>query len=222
MNTFPELEVKKDSESQLLKKTELIKKEQEGFIIETEGHYTTAKERLITATKLSKQIHETFDPIVKKAHETHKEATSQRKKFLDPAEAAKSFYQRLIGDYDYKKEQARLAEIKKINDARIAKEEAANKKKAAKLEKAGFAEEAEAVREAEAEVEVVMVSTEKEVDSDVKYRDNWKAEVTDLSKVPRDYLVADMSKLDKMAKAFKADSTIPGVKFVNRRIAMTR
>jgi len=52
--------------------------------------------------------------------------------------------------------------------------------------------------------------------------ESWKAIVVDIKKVPRKYLLPDQKKLDKMAKATKDKSDIPGVEFKCETTVHTR
>jgi hypothetical protein len=56
----------------------------------------------------------------------------------------------------------------------------------------------------------------------VSFRSIWRAEVVDASLVPREYLMVDQAKLDKVAAALKGDTVIAGVKVREDRIASSR
>lgn len=57
---------------------------------------------------------------------------------------------------------------------------------------------------------------------DITYVDNWKARVTDESKLDRQYMVPDMEKLTKLAKAMKGENAPDGVEFFNDPIPRRR
>ncbi len=85
--------------------------------IEDETGLEVAKDMVRNLRSLMKEVKETFDPIVTKANEVHKEATGQRKKHLAPLESAKLEVESTIGKYaDHLREQARIAEEKRIDD----------------------------------------------------------------------------------------------------------
>jgi hypothetical protein len=56
----------------------------------------------------------------------------------------------------------------------------------------------------------------------VSFRSIWRAEVVDASLVPREYLMVDQAKLDKVAAALKGDTVIAGVKVREDRITTSR
>jgi hypothetical protein len=97
------------------------------------------KIRIIKA--LRKEVEDTFNPIIEKAHSAHKEAVSQRKKFTDPLDEAERIIKRKIGDYDqYLEDEARREAEKLAEIARREKEKAidkANKRLEALMAKSG-------------------------------------------------------------------------------------
>jgi hypothetical protein len=76
-----------------------------------------AKEVAQTIKAFQKEVDSTFDPIIERAHVTHKEALAQKKKHMDPLAEAEKRIKQLIGDYltlvenERKKEAERLAGI---------------------------------------------------------------------------------------------------------------
>jgi len=85
--------------------------------ISSEAELVAAKEVAQTIKAFQKEIDNTFDPIINKAHLAHKEALAQKKKHMDPLVEAENRVKRLIGDYltfvenEKKKEAERLAEL---------------------------------------------------------------------------------------------------------------
>jgi len=56
----------------------------------------------------------------------------------------------------------------------------------------------------------------------VSYREDWYAEVVDFTVLKDDFKVADMTKLNKLAKAVKNTMDVPGVVFKSRKILASR
>src|SRR5215469_11082947 len=67
--------------------------------VESNEDWEMASSFLTLVATRKKQVSETFDPIVKKAHETWKEATEQRKRYLDPLEEAEKNVKRKAADW---------------------------------------------------------------------------------------------------------------------------
>jgi len=226
---FEELSKKEDPIAILETKTKALEV-QPDFKITTEDEYEIALEKLKEFTSLDKEVHKLTDPVCTATNQAHKEATSMRTKLLNPIKTIKTAYQRAIGDYDYKKEMEQRAAIKKLEDERQAKIDALRLEKAEELEKEGKLEEAEAILDIEFDVAPIVVEREKT--NGLQYRDNWQAEVIDKAKIPIEYLVPDVSAMTAHAKEFAKSakrkdpnaeivSDIAGVRFVNRRIAIT-
>lgn len=127
---------------------------QVGSFVVTNHEHEAAGVALIRVLKdLKKEIDNTFDDAIKKAHESHKAMISAKKKHYDPLEAAeKSVRSKIIAYQDDQErlrweEQARLEEIaRKESLKRI---DVASKKVAALLEKCGDIGEQIAALEAE-------------------------------------------------------------------------
>jgi len=85
--------------------------------VSSDAELVIAKEVAQTIKAFQKEVDSTFDPIIERAHVTHKEALAQKKKHMDPLAEAEKRIKQLIGDYltlvenERKKEAARLAGI---------------------------------------------------------------------------------------------------------------
>lgn len=134
------------------------------FNISTQEEYTASSAFLKIIKELQKEVKDTFTPIVKKAHEAHKEAKNQEKKHLDPLVEAEGIVKRkslkwLDGQEKIRLEAERKAREKAEAEERKRKEELARQQReweekerkkreeAEKLEQEGKAEEARKARE---------------------------------------------------------------------------
>ena len=87
------------------------------IIVSSDAELVIAKEVVQTIKTFQKEVDSTFDPIIERAHVTHKEALAQKKKHMDPLAEAEKRIKQLIGDYltfvenERKKEAERLAGI---------------------------------------------------------------------------------------------------------------
>ena len=171
---------------------------------------------------------------------------SLRKSMTRPLDDAKAriidLFRPIIGDLDYAEAalKAQMVRYQEAEDRRVAEEQAA-----AELERAQA--EAEAMRAAEAGQyeDAMRIQQERAEIPDpepaYKARDargykpaagvtsstRWSAEVTDfpalvlavaMGEAPLNLLTVNQSALDKSAQIAKAESTIPGVKFVSRKV----
>lgn len=185
------------------------------------GSYTVAGLLWKSIKDMMKEVADTFDPIIEKAHASHKEALAQKAKFYAPLEAAYRSVKGLMSTYDAEQERIRLAEQRRLDEiARkaeeerllqeaIAAEEEARRNGATKEE---AAQEAEAVIAAPVYVAPVIIpkATPKLAGGPV-YRTIWKFRITDAAKIPRQYLVPDEVKIGQIVRALKRESNIPGI-----------
>lgn len=79
-------------------------------------------------------------------------------------------------------------------------------------------DKADALREKAAEVltapvEVKTVIPEQTKSTGMHFRENWTAEVTDMTLIPKAYWIVDMQKLNTLARELKEQAVVPGVKF---------
>lgn len=129
----------------------------------------------------------------------------------------------------YTNEQER---IRKESEEKLRKEaaakEAAEKKwleeRAIKAEASGKTEKAEELRQQAQEVFVpapTIAPTVQKV-AGVSMKQNWKARVIDINKIPRNYMVVNESMLDKLAKATKGSLAIEGVEFYSEDVLASR
>lgn len=84
---------------------------------------------------------------------------------------------------------------------------------AAELRDVAQAKTAEAAEHAEAAVELAKPVQSYQAVKGLHTREVWRARVTDAALVPREHMIPDEAKLDRLAKAIKGPSHIPGVEF---------
>lgn len=184
----------------------------------------TASAFLLTIKALRRKIADTFDPIIKKAHEAHKEAIAQKKNVETPLLEGEKIVKGAIGVYSDEQDRIRReAEAKQRREQEafeLKKREEEERALAAAIE----AEEAgkpEAAAEIVAEAETIADKLPETVtlpppkpmmSHGVSTRKVWKFEVVDATQVPRSYLVPDEKKIGNALKAADYDIDIPGVR----------
>lgn len=131
-----------------------------GFKITNPEQFTKAGEMLKSIKGIMKQIADTFDPIIKKAHEAHKEAVAQKKKHETPLLEAETIYKRAMLAYNEEQERIRRQAQAKLEEEARKEREKLEKQAAAALAK-GKTEKAEdlQMRAATVATPVVAVST---------------------------------------------------------------
>jgi len=185
-------------------------------IVDDKG-YVNASEYLASGKAVQKNIDQTFDDIITKAHATHKEAIAKKKSFSVPLFEAIDKIKKIMITYKKKKddeartEQLRLDEIarKKADDKRLA--EATN------LEAQGRPEEAEAALNSESYIAPSAVESAPEV-AGVSYRDKWTFAIENPELVPREYCIPDLTAIGAISRSMKGRVKIPGVRIFNDKI----
>lgn len=188
----------------------------ENTAIKTQELYVRAAEFLKNIKAMRKEIVETFKPIIDKAHAAHKEACNQKNKYLKPVEDAEKMINSKLGVWDDEQDRKRRIEQAKLDD-KARKEREKLEAKAKKEEAKGNTEKAEELKEQAEEKEIavpVAPSATPKVDGLTK-KVTWKARVTDINKLPDEYIIksANMPVLNAMAKSVKDTRKIPGVEF---------
>jgi hypothetical protein len=173
--------------------------------------YERAGEFLLTVKDLRKEIQQTFDPLIQKAHDAHKAIITERKRHEEPLIQAEGMVKPLMVAWD--REQSRIREEKE----RLLREEARKQEEERRLQQAieaeleGNKEEAEAIISEPVYVPPVILpkSTPKVVG--ISTKTNWKFRITDMAKIPREYLTPDEVKIGQMVRALKEQFNVPGI-----------
>lgn len=177
--------------------------------------------RIIAA--LEKEAVEFFKPMKQAAAKTHKEICAKENAVLEPLQEAKKHLSLQIGSFDVKLERERRAEEARLQElelerataeaARLAQEQAITD--AIELEQSGDVKGAEAVLNNPVPVEVrtapVILQKQTPKVEGVAGSQTWKFRITDINKVPREYMMADEKAISAVARALKDKTNIPGV-----------
>ena len=190
--------------------------------------------------------YEAASTVLSEVKSRYKELDAQRKEITKPIDAAKKAVMDLfktplellekaeskikglmIGYTNEQERKAReeQARLQRLADAEAAKQKKILDEKIARAEAAGKAERAELLAQEKENIAPIIapvVAPQIETPKGVSYRDQWSAEVTDINLVPREYLIANMPALNKMAQATKGTLSIPGVKFTSTKILASR
>lgn len=132
------------------------------FKITNPEQFTKAGEMLKSIKGIMKQIADTFDPIIKKAHEAHKEAVAQRKKHEEPLQQAEGIYKQAMLTYQNEQERIRREQQARLEEAARKEREKLEKQAETALAKGKTEKAAELqTRAATVATPVVAISTPK-------------------------------------------------------------
>jgi len=153
----------------------------------------------LVATR-KKQVEETFDPIVRKAHDTHKEAVAQKKKFMDPLLLAEGDVKLKVARWRNEQERIRQAEEARLQAEARQQADTQALQEAAHLEAAGDHALAEIRLEeaAAAPAPVVVLESAVPKSAGISGRTNWKWR----------YRVGEVAALRELAAAAAKDESL--------------
>lgn len=182
------------------------------LVVGNATQYEGAAEFLLDIKSYRKQLGETFDPIINKAHSAHKEAIAQKRRHEQPAIHAEKIVKGRMLDWQ-RAEQARADREAREAEAeaqRLAEEEQLAAAEAA--EKAGNAAQAEAIISEPAIVAPVVPRPAAPKVAGISIRTTWKFEITNAAEVPRQFMSPDRQKIGATVRAMKGSVKIPGVR----------
>lgn len=179
---------------------------------------------LVAVKSMRKEVGKTFDPIIKKAHESHREALEAKKKFEKPLIAAELIIKPQIASYFGKIERERRAAeevARKAEEERTRKEEELLEE-AIQAEESGDAEKADEILAEEVpEVAAVEYPAAPKLEG-THIRKIWKWQVSDINLIPRKFLIVNPNMLTFEVRQNKGDTKIPGVNVYAVDVVSTR
>lgn len=168
---------------------------------------------------LMKKVDESFDPIITRAHQAHKEALAQKAKIYNPLDKARREVKGMMEAFDREQERLRQEEAARIREALRREEEERRLAEAVQAEQEGDKDMAEAIMdEAPYVPPVILPKATPKVSGGPVFRTVWKAKVVNPTLVPREYLMVDETKLNRLAAVMKGNFKVPGVEFYSQRV----
>lgn len=196
--------------------------------VKDQATLTAANEFLLGVKALQKEIDAAFDPIIQSAHEAHKKALTQKKKFEDPLDQAERMVKPKIGAYlqeqDRIRREAEEAARRAGWERQRAEKEALDR--AMKAEAEGKVKEAAKIIEEAAKAEVIVpplpIIPARQQTQGISTREVWRFEITDPKALPREYLTPDLVRIGKVVQACKGETNIPGIRVFSEKIIAAR
>ncbi len=197
-------------------------------VIKTTDDYRIAGGVWATIKGVMKQVDDSFDPIISKAHQAHKEAVAQKAKIYDPLKAVYVSVKGLMSSWDAEQERIRLAEQRRLEEiARKAEEERLLQEAIAAEEEAkrNGATKEEAAQEAATILSepvyvapVVLPKETPKMAGGPVFQKRWDFEIVDVNAIPRIYMIPDLVKIRQIVTAMKGATNIPGIKAFEKRV----
>jgi len=160
--------------------------------VKSEADNIRANELLKTIKGIRTKIEDTFNPLVKATKKAYDEARGLRDTYLDPIENAERQIRCKISAFLTAEEQRRM-ELQKKADEKF-------QKAVEKAEKTGKP----------LTIAPTIIDTKIKTAEGVSYQEKWNVEVIDITKLPPEYLLPNLTLLNKVAQTMKEKFNIPG------------
>ncbi len=197
-----------------------------GFVIKNNEQNLKAAELLKGVQLLKKEVEETFNPIIDKAHKTHKEACNQKAKFYVPLKDAEIGYKDKMIAFDNLMEAERKKEEDRLRNIADKKTEAL-KEKAVDALKNGDEKKAEKFTQKAADVLTPAVAPKHEKPDSASFIIYYEAHIINRFEIPRklsgiELMIPDVKAIDKLVNVSKGTIKIPGVQILQRKRMTSR
>ena len=200
------------NQQEVEQKTSLAVQKANGLTIDSNPSYESAAEMLKAVKSLQKEVKATFDPVCKATNDAWKAATAARKKHSEPLETAEGIIKRKLGTYHQEQEKKRL-EVEQRERERLKREAEDERLEAAtNAEAAGDDAAAEQLLNAPIIPAPVRSNFTPPKVAGVAQRTNWKFEIIDVDKIPREHMEPNMTSIGGVVRALKDQANIPGVR----------
>ena len=169
--------------------------------------------------ELRDKVAETFNPIIQKAHEAHKEALAKKAEVDRPLEGAQKTVKALMEEYDREQERIRLAEERRLQEEQRKREEEERLAAAIEAEQAGQEEVAEEIMSAPVQAApVVLPKATPKLQGGPVFRTVWKFRIKNPAIIPHEYMKPDEVKIGGVVRALKKSTNIPGIEVYEERV----
>ncbi len=188
--------------------------------------YEGACEFLKVVKALRTEIAETFEPHIKRAHESHKALLKEKQDAEAPLAEAERIAKSALVTYDQQQEHVRREEQRRLQAELRRQEEDRRLSEAVAAEEAGDTQAADELIEEPVFVPTVAVAPSTPKVSGISYRETWSANVVSLPQLVKfvaanpqfaGLLSANLPALNAQARSLKAQMQIPGVEAVCTR-----
>lgn len=191
-----------------------IVKQAEAMMIVNDAAFQDGGTMLTSIKTISKNLETEFADPVDKAHKAHKSMVALRDKALLPFRQAEQIIKQKLGSYQMEIERKRQAEAEMLRKEAEAKAEADRIAKAQEqMDKGDLAGCEKTLAAPAAFVPPPRVTTpEPPKVAGVSFKDVWKFEIVDVSKLPPEYLMPDEPAIRKTVSGLMGKTNIPGVR----------
>lgn len=204
--------------AELTKESSIIVQRANALAVASGEEFRIASEELRGIKTYRKRVDDTFGPLVKSAHEAHKQLLATKATFDGPAAQAETIIKRKMGDWELAERKRAAEEERRLREEARKVEEERRLAEAEALEAQGQDEQAEAVIAAPAPAPVVVVRPDIPKVQGVSVRKSWKFRIVNAALIPRQYLIPDEKRIGEHARSMKETASIAGVEFYEEAV----
>lgn len=199
-----------------------IEQKSREYRITTDAEQDLAGEFLRRIVRYKDDVVERFRTAKDLAHKAHRAICEAEKTELAPAIAAETKVRRALSDFATEQERVRRVAQARLQQEQRERDEKARQAEAEALDKAGDTEAAVALLEAPVPTVAVQVDVHKT--EGLSFRDEWKWEVVDESKVDRAFCSPDPKLIGPIVKGLKdrAASKVGGIRVWFEKVPAAR
>lgn len=185
-------------------------------------------QQLELVDRFVKRAKPSFDDVCNNAHKAWKSATELRAMFFERLEGFSQSARRLLGAYKAKQDEIRRHEQRRLEEEERQRQLARQREEAKLLEKQGQKELAAAVRATPVTAQPVTLPDPVPKVQGMTFRDEWKwrfvgnDRATAERLLPREYMSANETKLNAVARSMKGAVKVPGVQFYCEKVPVRR
>jgi hypothetical protein len=198
--------------------TDLMVKAQ-GMEIKTHEQYISTTDFLKSVKAMQSRVNESFNPIIEKAHEAHKEAIAQKNKFFEPLLKIEQLIKNKVRDYLAIQDKIRQEQQRKLEAEAEKKRQEAEAKAKEWADKGNDKKAEEWLDKADNAIAPVVAEVPKV--EGISTRKDWDFEIIKPNEVPRDFCIPDEKTIRAFIKATKGTKPIAGIKIFEKTIIIT-
>lgn len=200
--------------------------------INSDDALTVANDFLLGIRAITKEISDTFDPHIKKAHESHQNLLAEKRRFIDMYARPESIVRRAVADYLVEKERLRKeaqAERDRLEAERIRQQQKAQAEATKAVDRGDEVKALNILAKSSIKDQVLMEARpmvpSKPATEGISARVIWKYEITNPDLLPQEFLLKplpNLAAISRQVSFLKGDCKIPGVRVFSENILAVR
>lgn len=207
----------------------IVEKSKAFIIIKDDAMLQSANIFLLNIRTITKEIMDSYGPLIDEAHQHHKNILAEERKYLDLYSGPEKMVRKAVADYLAEKERLRReaqAERDRLEAERIKQQQKAQAEATKAVDRGDEAKALNILAKSSIKDQVLMEAKpmvpSRPATEGISSRVIWKYEITNPDLLPREFLMPNMSAIGKQVSFLKGDCKIPGVRVFSENILAVR